>query len=60
VSPGAPGPREMFWELVEDEGQRRKRALLLRLIYALVDPTGWDARRLSDDDRRALALLRAR
>lgn len=38
-------PREEFWELLEDDGARRRRAVLLRVVYALVDPRGWDARR---------------
>lgn len=37
--------RELYWELVDTPDQRRRRALALRLTYALVDPDGWDARR---------------
>lgn len=40
-------PRELFWELAENEAARRRRARILRAMYALVDPTGWDARRLA-------------
>lgn len=40
-------PRELVYELVEDEEQRRERALKLELVYAAVDPQGWDARRLA-------------
>lgn len=40
-------PREMFWELKETLEQRQVRAQLLRAFYAMVDPNGWDARRLS-------------
>lgn len=40
-------PRELFWELAENEAARRRRARILRAMYALVDPAGWDARRLA-------------
>ena len=53
-----PDAREMYWELLEDDGRRRRRALLLRLVYAQVDGGGWDARRLSAADRQAISLLR--
>lgn len=41
-------PRELFWELREDDAARRLRARVLRAMYALVDPKGWDARRLAE------------
>ena len=41
-------PRELFWELRENEAARRRGARLLRAMYALVDPKGWDARRLAE------------
>lgn len=34
--------------LREDDEQRALRAVILRAIYALVDPDGWDARRLRE------------
>ncbi len=37
-----------IYELREDEEQRAQRAILVRAIYALADPNGWDARRLRD------------
>jgi len=37
--------RELYWDLIETEAQRRRRAVALRLTYALADPDGWDARR---------------
>jgi hypothetical protein len=40
-------PREFDYELRETEVQRRQRAKIIRALYALVDPHGWDARRLS-------------
>lgn len=43
-------PRELFWELRETEEQKRARAARTRLLYALVDPRGWDARRLGAVD----------
>lgn len=39
--------REMFWDLEEDEARRRQRAEVVRAIYALVDPNGWDASRMA-------------
>lgn len=50
-------PREMYWELAEDELARRRRALLLRLVYAQAQPGGWDDQRLSEIDRRAIGVL---
>lgn len=38
-------PRQFNYELRETVAQRRQRAKLLRVIYALADPGGWDARR---------------
>ena len=49
----ASAKREMYWELREEPEQRQLRAVRLRLTYALVDPQGWDARRLGDLDVRA-------
>lgn len=43
-------PREMFWDLLETDEQRQARAARTRLLYALVDPRGWDARRLAGVD----------
>lgn len=37
--------RELCWELFESLEERHRRALALRLWYALADPEGWDARR---------------
>lgn len=34
------------WRVDETEEQRREWAVAIRAIYALVDPNGWDARRL--------------
>lgn len=39
---------EFDFELREDEEQKARRAVVLRAIYALVDPAGWDARRLRE------------
>jgi hypothetical protein len=38
--------RALYWELVEDPAQRQRRAEAVRFVYALVDPLGWDARRM--------------
>jgi hypothetical protein len=54
----AASPREMYWELLENEPQRRRRARALRAIYALVDPKGWDARRHYPNDKMAEALAK--
>lgn len=48
--------RERFWELLENTQQRRRRARLIRAIYALVDPGGWDARRHFPGNQVAAAL----
>ncbi len=50
-------PRILDYELIEAEEQRRQRARLLRMVYALADPHGWDARR-SPGDRMLGALGR--
>lgn len=50
----SPAPREMFWDLLENDDARQLRAVRLRLAYALVDPQGWDARRLHEVDVVAL------
>lgn len=39
--------RGLFWELADNGAQRKRRAKLLRAFYALVDPDGWDAKRLA-------------
>jgi len=37
--------RDLFWDLLEDQEHKRRRAVSLRLVYALASPDGWDARR---------------
>jgi ABC-type nickel/cobalt efflux system permease component RcnA len=39
--------REYSYDLLRTEEERREVAKILRAFYALVDPEGWDARRLS-------------
>jgi len=36
---------EKFWDLVDDEVQAARRAMLLRFVYEQCDPKGWDGRR---------------
>ena len=49
--------REIDYELRETPEQRARRALVLRRVYALADPDGWDGRRLSELDLRAIARI---
>lgn len=37
--------RELFWDLLEDDDQGRRRAIALRLTYVLAEPNGWDGLR---------------
>ena len=48
-------PHEFDYDLREDEKQRAVRAWKLRLLYAQVDPEGWDARRLREREVRQVA-----
>lgn len=39
---------EMTYELHDTEQQRQHRRAMIRVVYALADPNGWDARRVPD------------
>lgn len=39
---------EMTYELHDNEQQRQHRRAMLRVVYALADPNGWDARKVPD------------
>lgn len=47
---------EMTYELRLTKEQRRRRARLLPLLYALCDPFGYDARKLTPRQRAILRL----
>lgn len=46
-------PREFSWELRRTSEERAQQAKILRAFYALVEPDGWDARRLREVDLAA-------
>lgn len=39
---------EMTYELHDNEEQRSERRVKLRVVYAVVDPAGWDAQKLTE------------
>ena len=50
--------KERGFDLHEDDDQRRVRALMLPIIYALADEDGWDAKRMTAAQRALLPSLK--